>query len=479
MRIQWQLAVLPGCLAARRSLGNQTISDSSGSVTELSTPAISQYSSIQVSATYLSSTGSVYSSRPSPSVVYNSSESTTLTTYSSLLPVSTQTTSESLATTTSYAPTADTLYTTTDITITACQTNITSCSTTPISSSEQSTTPVSSVASLSNSVYFTSTTNTTAPVASTPSISTKPSNYVLPKSQLSNDQQVGNSTFGALCQPTFPKWLVGSNDSSYIEAPWGNRTTKNADATVLKNIPITNITRYYDFEISRGRISPDGVLRDVILVNGQFPAPLIEANWGDVIQVTVRNNITDPEEGTSMHWHGMLQRGTQWQDGVPGVSQCPIAPGQSYTYSFRAELFGSSFYHAHYSAQFTAGVIGPMQIYGPSQLDYDIDMGPVMLSNWNHIPYFSMVNDVVSSNFSAGLPASDSGLINGRGRFNCSQPSYSNSTEWLGSNLRSNITWTCVDGAERAKFRFQSGKTHRLRLMNMGADGELLQIIES
>lgn len=47
--------------------------------------------------------------------------------------------------------------------------------------------------------------------------------------------------------------------------------------------------------------------------------------------VTVHNRITGPEEGTTIHWHGQLQRGTPWMDGVPSVTQCPIAPGSTFT----------------------------------------------------------------------------------------------------------------------------------------------------
>lgn len=83
--------------------------------------------------------------------------------------------------------------------------------------------------------------------------------------------------------------------------------------------------------ISRGIGSPDGVPVEMILINGQFPGPTIEANWGDYIEVKVHNNITGPEEGTSMHWHGLLQKETPWMDGVPSISQCPIAPGASFT----------------------------------------------------------------------------------------------------------------------------------------------------
>jgi FtsP/CotA-like multicopper oxidase with cupredoxin domain len=70
------------------------------------------------------------------------------------------------------------------------------------------------------------------------------------------------------------------------------------------------------------------------LVNNQFPGPTIEANWGDWIEVTVTNNI--PDEGTAIHWHGLLQKQTPYMDGIPGNNQCPIAPGKTFTYRFQA-----------------------------------------------------------------------------------------------------------------------------------------------
>lgn len=116
--------------------------------------------------------------------------------------------------------------------------------------------------------------------------------------------------------------------------------------------PSTGVIRYYDFTITRGTIAPDGYEKQVILVNGQFPGPAIEANWGDTFMIKVHNQITGPEEGTAMHWHGLLQKGTQYMDGVPAVTQCPIAPGASFTYTFKADLYGTSWYHSHYSAQY-------------------------------------------------------------------------------------------------------------------------------
>ncbi|TKA75701.1 hypothetical protein B0A49_09002 [Cryomyces minteri] len=240
--------------------------------------------------------------------------------------------------------------------------------------------------------------------------------------------------------------------------PWGTRTPQNSDATNINDIPNTGVTRYYDFSIARAVISPDGVPRDSILVNGQFPGPTIEANWGDYIQVTAHNQIENPVEGTSMHWHGMMQKETPWYDGVPSISQCPIAPGATFTYRFRADQYGSSWYHAHYSAQYNAGVLGPMVIYGPTNLQYDIDIGPIILSDWYHIPYFQIVENTVGTDTRKLPPVSDNNLINGRNNFDCS-------TLPKGSNL------TCTPNAGFSKFMFQKGKSHRLRLVNTGADG--------
>lgn len=125
---------------------------------------------------------------------------------------------------------------------------------------------------------------------------------------------------------------------------------------------MTNDTRSYYFIIERGYKAPDGVNKSVILVNGSFPGPTITANWGDLINVTVENRIAD--EGTSLHWHGFLQKETPWFDGAPGIQQCPIAPGSTFTYSFRADLYGTSWYHSHFSSQYADGLLGPIVVLG-------------------------------------------------------------------------------------------------------------------
>lgn len=261
----------------------------------------------------------------------------------------------------------------------------------------------------------------------------------------------GLSVLGTLNAPQIAYFLT--NNPLPQGFPWGNRTA--ATTNPYEQSPTTGVIRSYDFTITRGFLAPDGVNKSVLLINNQFPAPLLEANWGDTFQVTVHNKITGPEEGTSLHWHGILQRGHPWFDGVPAVQQCPIAPGKSFTYTFKADLYGTSWYHSHYSAQYAGGLLGPMIIHGPTNVPYDIDVGPVLLTDWYHNDYFDIVKEVVGLPPSAP-PRSDNNLINGKMDYNCS----------LITNGQH-----CTPNAGISKFKFTAGKTHRLRLINGGAEG--------
>jgi FtsP/CotA-like multicopper oxidase with cupredoxin domain len=82
-------------------------------------------------------------------------------------------------------------------------------------------------------------------------------------------------------------------------------------------------------------LAPDGVERQVLAFNGTVPGPTIIADWGDDIVIHVTNNLS--VNGTSIHWHGIRQLNSVEYDGVPGVTQCPIAPGDSLTYKFHAD----------------------------------------------------------------------------------------------------------------------------------------------
>lgn len=90
-------------------------------------------------------------------------------------------------------------------------------------------------------------------------------------------------------------------------------------------------TREYHWVITDIVANPDGVFRPMVVINDQFPGPMITCNEGDTIVVNVINMATN---ATSIHWHGIFQNGTNWNDGTVGVTQCPIAPGHTYRYEF-------------------------------------------------------------------------------------------------------------------------------------------------
>lgn len=103
-------------------------------------------------------------------------------------------------------------------------------------------------------------------------------------------------------------------------------------------------------------------LKAAQLVNGRYPGPLIEAEEGDTIEVTVMNNLRG--EGTTFHWHGLHMRGTPYEDGPFQVAQAPIMPNSNYTYSFEAYPAGTFYYHSHMDAlQQSRGLKGPIVIH--------------------------------------------------------------------------------------------------------------------
>jgi len=85
-----------------------------------------------------------------------------------------------------------------------------------------------------------------------------------------------------------------------------------------------------------------GVTTDAITFNGTVPGPTIRVTEGDTVEVVVRNEL---DESTSIHWHGLHVPNDQ--DGVAGVTQPPIAPGETFTYRFVAPHAGTFMYHAH------------------------------------------------------------------------------------------------------------------------------------
>jgi FtsP/CotA-like multicopper oxidase with cupredoxin domain len=89
--------------------------------------------------------------------------------------------------------------------------------------------------------------------------------------------------------------------------------------------------------------------------NKTWPGPRLEVVEGDKVRAIFKNNL---DETTGIHFHG--QRLPNNMDGVPHVTQDPIAPGDSFTYEFTAVSTGSHMYHSHHNAtdQVGRGLLG-------------------------------------------------------------------------------------------------------------------------
>lgn len=102
-----------------------------------------------------------------------------------------------------------------------------------------------------------------------------------------------------------------------------------------------------------------GKFVNAMAYNGQVPGPDIHVNVGDRVQVVLKNELT---ESTVIHWHGIPI--TNAMDGVADITQPPVPPGKSFTYTINASRVSVGWYHSHHDGvtQVTSGLWGTFEI---------------------------------------------------------------------------------------------------------------------
>ncbi len=132
-----------------------------------------------------------------------------------------------------------------------------------------------------------------------------------------------------------------------------------------------------------------GLRYQVFAFNGQVPAPLIHVQEGDDVTVHVTNNTSLTH---TIHWHGIYQRLDNWlNDGVPGLTQKGIDPGETYTYRWKADKVGTLWYHCHVNVAEHVGIRGmwgPLVVAPkkPSKLEKRVTQEAIMmLSSWDTV----------------------------------------------------------------------------------------------
>ena len=177
--------------------------------------------------------------------------------------------------------------------------------------------------------------------------------------------------------------------------------------------------------------------------NGTVPGQELRVEQGDFVQVDVTNNLDVP---VTIHWHGVNLANNM--DGVPGLTQDAVQPGESFTYKFVAEDAGTYWYHSHQhsSKQVDKGLYGPLVVEDPKENgDYEVEE-TLMLDEW---PVHQAKDG----------PASRQGMMESR---------RSGDGEADTKDLYDTFTVNGKAGEAIDPLEMEQGETARLRLVNAG-----------
>jgi FtsP/CotA-like multicopper oxidase with cupredoxin domain len=139
----------------------------------------------------------------------------------------------------------------------------------------------------------------------------------------------------------------------------------------------------YDLYVKDTIVNYTGNERRAIAVNGQIPMPTLHFTEGDMAEIHVHNQL---KEDTSLHWHGLFLPNKE--DGVPYLTQMPIAPNSTHVYRFPIIQNGTHWYHSHTGMQEQIGMYGNFVIHKKANDPHfrkgidDLPTYPMVLSEW-------------------------------------------------------------------------------------------------
>ncbi len=146
----------------------------------------------------------------------------------------------------------------------------------------------------------------------------------------------------------------------------------------------------------------DGPSTAVWTYNGTVPGPPLRLRQGQPVRITVENGL---DEDTTVHWHGI--RLPNAMDGVPGLTQAPIRPGESFVYEFTPPDAGTFWYHPHADSlvQIGRGLAGPLIVEEAESVAFDGDL-LWLLQDWR------LAKDgQIAGGFGSAMDASMSGRV--------------------------------------------------------------------
>ena len=170
----------------------------------------------------------------------------------------------------------------------------------------------------------------------------------------------------ALAAPAAPAPRHGLIGPDSPEVAAAERARRAADGTVLAGVAP-----------EAGHVDLGGPVVATWSYGGQIPGPEIRVRKGQVVQALLANRL--PAE-TTVHWHGVAIRNDM--DGVPGMTQAPVAAGREFSYRFAVAAPGTYWYHPHVGVQLDRGLYGPLIVEDPDEpARYEHDW-TVVLDDW-------------------------------------------------------------------------------------------------
>jgi FtsP/CotA-like multicopper oxidase with cupredoxin domain len=162
-------------------------------------------------------------------------------------------------------------------------------------------------------------------------------------------------------------------------APWLRGVGAALDTTHY--VPRPNATQYR-LRVARTMLAPDGAPQPAaaVLADGTLPGPEIRVRAGEQLRVLVDNLMADA--ATTIHWHGLLVPAAM--DGVPDISNAPIAAQRTYVYEYPILQSGTYWYHSHYGFQEQQGLYGAFVIESTDDSGRADRDAVVLLGDWLH-----------------------------------------------------------------------------------------------
>ncbi|KAJ2718513.1 ferroxidase fet3 [Coemansia sp. Benny D115] len=194
-----------------------------------------------------------------------------------------------------------------------------------------------------------------------------------------------------------------------------------------------------DWDISHVTVNRDGYnTRRAIGVNGELPVPPVRVRVGDTLVLNVHNSL---DVSTSIHAHGLLQRGTGYYDGPAKVTQCGIPAGYGFSYVYNIDEPGTYWLHGHDHHQNSDGLRTPLVVYDHNRPPYHYDEDILFsLEDWFMEEFEERARITLDPSFPFPPPHGFGfGLING------------------------------FNGNDTRAMYFKPGHTYRLRFVSMSA----------